>query len=447
MFFNLNLLTIGWGSRPIFILLLLALQGCQASDALYLKNGPGVELPAADIEYAASAQNRYFTYLCQQSGLPTPCRLPVYDPVTWTLIVHQGMNDIDRRCDSYLQWLDDKKRSRGPVLAQISDTSTATAAIMAAVEPRSTLPLQIVAQSFNLLSRTIANYHSRLLYEIESSTINSVVIRSRYDFRKAIEQKSFSNRPDAEYALREYMRRCLPFAIETQINDLSTLGSRGIKPNEMNTIYQPPVSGAVVGQALLGSVPSEGAKAYVSPSKPIENKASGLLTSDERAMLPGQPATIQRALCVSPDNGFFGSVTRSAILQAKQGLRQVGTQTDNKNTLNTTQIDFFLKQSSCVNHERFYGNAFEKFAYPTKDDVARFQGLLNACTSRLRSIGAANAPAVPLTGSFDPDTRSAIRWTREELGARKVAISQGSNLASEDLLLKLPVCLEIQGTN
>lgn len=243
------------------------------------------------------------------------------------------------------------------------------------------------------------------------------------------------------------MRRCLPYAIETQINDLSTLGSRGIMPSDMNTIFQPPVSGAIIGQALVGSVPREGAKAVVTPTEPIEKKGTGLLTPDERAMLPGQPAAIQRALCVSPDNGVFGPVTRDAILQAKQGLRHVGTQTDSKNTLNTSQIDFFLKQSSCVNHERGYGNAFEKYAYPTKDDVQRFQGLLKACITYLGSIGAANAPAVPETGSFDAGTRSAIRWTRQELSTRKVPIAQGSSLASEELLLKLPVCLEIQGAN
>ncbi|MGO7906869.1 hypothetical protein ELG83_24700 (plasmid) [Rhizobium leguminosarum] len=434
-------------------LCLFMICGCQTEDALYLKRGPAADLAATDTVAAGRAQSRYFQYLCTQSGLPSPCVLPVLDSATWTLIVHQGMNDIDRRCDAYLQWLDDKKRSRGAWQRQISDTSAATTAIMAVVNPESAVPLQIVGQAFNLLSRSIENYNSRLLFEVESSTVNSVVLRARADFRQNIQLKAFSTRPDAEYALREYMRRCMPYAIETQINNLSTLGAQGIVVPQEATIYSPPVSNAVIGQALVGSLPMEGGRGKVKPTPQHDDAPVGAKSKDEKALHPTQVAAIQRALCVKPDNGSFGPQTRQAILQLKQGLRHgtssiEGIQGDKTDTLNTTLIDFLQrKTSSCVNHERLYANAFEKYAYQSSGDVQSFQQSLQACVSNLTKVGIGGAPVVPASGLFDSGTRNAIKWARHESKAKGIAVSDDTNVATEDLHIGLSQCRELEPTN
>ena len=427
------------------------LNACQSEDGLYLRHGPDIELAATDTVQVAAAQNRYFQYLCGQIGLPSPCVMPVIDSTTWTLIVYQGMNDIDRRCDAYLQWLDNKKRSNNAWLRQVSDTSAATTAILGAVNPNSAVPLQIVAQSFNLISRSIENYNSRLLYEVESSTVHSVVIRARSDFRLNIEGKVFSTRPNAEYVLREYMRRCMPFAIETQINNLSTLGAQGILPLQENTIYAPPVSNAIIGRALFDSIPREGARGKSTVTPPREADV-GALSRDERALQPAQVSAIQRALCVAPENGRFGPQTRQSIVQLKQGLRHSGAQIpgiqgDSTNTLNSSMIDFLQRQaSSCVNHEQRYGNAFEKYAYPSAEDVKSFQRSLKACVSNLKSVGVQNPPPITETGKFDADTRAAIKWTRHEAGARGIAVKDGSDLAAEDLQVGMSLCLNLQPT-
>ncbi len=224
------------------------LSACQGSG--YLENGIGAQLPAVDMAQSTALQNQYFQYLCKQVGYNNCSTLPTIDQPMWTLIVRQGMNDIDRRCDAYLQWLDNKKRSKGPLIAQSNAVSATTQAIIQIVSPGSAA-ISIVGLAFGLLNQSIENYHSRLLLEIESSTINSVVLRARHDFRMAVQNKAFSNRPDAEYALREYLKRCLPFAIETQINDLSTLGSRGIAASNDNTIFQAPA----LGEQLVRDLP------------------------------------------------------------------------------------------------------------------------------------------------------------------------------------------------
>ena len=219
-------------ARHFFIALFLSLavfvSACQSPGNGYLMNGIGAELPARDIESATTLQRKYFNHLCIQAGLGSDgCAFDAFNGQGWTLVVQQGMNDIDRRCDAYLEWLDNQKRSKAPLLSQVNTIKDVTIAVMGFIDPGSSKAIQIVGQAFGLLTRSIENYHSRLLLEIELSTINSVVLRAMGDFRQNFGRRSVASKPEAEYVLREYLRRCLPFAIETQINDLSTLGSRG----------------------------------------------------------------------------------------------------------------------------------------------------------------------------------------------------------------------------
>jgi hypothetical protein len=242
--------------RLTFFLALLCMvtltAGCQSPSNHYLMNGIGAALPAPDIDQAGRLQNAYFNYLCQQAGLvenpfssqPGTCQIQAMDSGSWNLIVRQGMNDIDRRCDAYLEWLDNKQRSAGPLLNQVRDVQSAVRGIIFAVDPGSTVAMEVVGLAFGLIDRSLQNYNSRLLLLVEPSTRNSVVLNALRDFRRQVKEKnlSFPTRPEAEYALREYMRRCLPFAIEAQINDLSTLGSQGIDPARATTIFEAPVA-------------------------------------------------------------------------------------------------------------------------------------------------------------------------------------------------------------
>lgn len=226
-----------------------ALTACGSPTQSYLLNGIGAELPARDIVNATELQRKYFNYLCQQVGLvessyageAPECILPLENARIWTLIVYQGMNDIDRRCDAYLQWLDDKKRSKGPLISQISTIRTTTEGVIGFTSPNAVKAINVVGLAFQLLTDSIENYHSRLLLEVDSSTVNSIVLRARHKFRQDIRGRQFTNKPESEYLLRSYLRLCLPFAIETNINDYSTLGSLGVSPDGKNSINQTPV--------------------------------------------------------------------------------------------------------------------------------------------------------------------------------------------------------------
>ena len=207
--------------------------GCTPQQERFAVIGIGANLATPHVERLTKLEEHYFNYLCDQSGLndrsgsnkASACikSLGLVND-DWTYIVHQGMNDIDRRCDQFLQWMDEQRRIQTPLLAQINDIGSATNAILnvtSANEPT----ISIVAQAFGLLTKSLQNYQD-LLVNIEGSTINSVVINQRHNFRKATANFVYSTRPAAEYALRSYLRICLPFAIKTEVNDYSTLRSR-----------------------------------------------------------------------------------------------------------------------------------------------------------------------------------------------------------------------------
>jgi hypothetical protein len=135
------------------------------------------------------------------------------------------MNDIDRRCDAYLAWIDNKRRSKEPILAQINTTAAAAGAILGVTgaDPKA---LAIVATAFGFLADSFLNYNSRLLMEIDHSTVQSVVLSRQNKFRKEL-SSSIDNSAAAIYALRSYLRLCMPMTIETQINTTVKLFERG----------------------------------------------------------------------------------------------------------------------------------------------------------------------------------------------------------------------------
>ena len=120
------------GIVAVCIGLALLLSGCDTLDWRYTKEGIGTELYAPEIANQARLQEIYVGYICQQAGLSYEqsgdvlyCREPSVTG-NWQIFVQAGMNDIDRRCDGYLTWLDNRRRSVGPIHQQILDTEATT---------------------------------------------------------------------------------------------------------------------------------------------------------------------------------------------------------------------------------------------------------------------------------------------------------------------------------
>lgn len=415
----------------ITILLLLAalLPACQSPSSQYLMNGIGAGLPAPDMDRAGKLQNAYFNYLCQQAGLvsdpfgsePGKCQVQAMDSGSWNLIVRQGMNDIDRRCDAYLEWLDNKQRSKGPLLNQVRDVQGAVRGIMFAVDPGSTAAMEIVGLAFGLIDRSLQNYNSRLLDLVEPSTRNSVVLNALRDFRREIKDKrlQFGTRPDAEYALREYMRRCLPFAIEAQINDLSTLGSQGVSPREATTIFESPVASILSDtprtsrDPIIRTPKNTAGNGGVSGSNNQDGPNLGGITSTEKRFELSEVEELQTNLCTSV-SGQFDPSTRNAIEKMQAGI---GAPVTGKIEGNTQKAIAFSSPFGCDG----YLDAFEKFHFrpggtgSSAEQIRLFQASLNKCANRLAAFSG-GALALPVTtgelktGALDSATRDLISF-------------------------------------
>jgi hypothetical protein len=270
------------------------------TDSRYFREGIGTSLYATDMPEATQLQEQYLGILCEQAGLQPVLMGDGFlhcDSPDWTLIVQTGMNDVDRRCDAYLGWLDNRKRSIEPVLKQLSETSVFTQSVLRATGVGAN-PITIVGLAFGLAADTFTNVNSRLLLEVDHSTVQAVVLSNQNKYREGLQGQRIDNRATAIYALRSYLRLCEPFTIETQINTTVTLFERGgiaavasrplITPKTVGTVV--PVA-ALTPRTVIGKpirVASEDHPEYAQILDPYNGEP------------PAYVERLQRALCVPP---------------------------------------------------------------------------------------------------------------------------------------------------
>jgi hypothetical protein len=294
--------------------------GCNLeNDARFINEGVGTNLYSTDVQRQDRIQRLYYGYLCGQANLPLAgtspeglpvCNFDVFATLHWNTLVQAGMNDIDTRCDAYLAWYDSRKRSQQAVTSQINTTARLVNAILLATTPTAAT-IGVVAEAFGFAQATVNNYHSRLLYEIDTSTLQALVLGNQRTFREGIAELKFQTKPAVEHALRSYLRICMPFSIETEVNNVLTVVKRsGEAP--------PPLIGTDTVEAAVDATKPRSAEqrvtvVRVTPPPPIvetteTKKIFAIGGYDESDLM-----TLQRALCVPTDElGTVGPRTRVA---------------------------------------------------------------------------------------------------------------------------------------
>lgn len=292
--------------------------GCNfLTDYRYYREGIGSELLGAESVAAGANLDAYVGLLCHQAGMPQvmnadgtfSCALD-NSSSGWALVVQAGMNDIDGRCDGYLAWLDDKRRSNEPFLRQLAATGAATLGILDATSA-SVRAITITGIAFGLAANTFTNVNARIL-SLEQSTVQSVVLNSQQKYRHNNNPSAVQSRPAAIYYLRNYLRICLPFSIETSVNNTATVFSNGgAEALDNDTIFT----------RKLITDPNERRGL---PDRPRPNPASDRLNEFERRpeVTTDFIMKIQRTLCVAPVDGKLGqrgSNTRNSISEFLAG--------------------------------------------------------------------------------------------------------------------------------
>jgi hypothetical protein len=295
------------------VALAVLVSGCDTTDSRYFRYGIGTDLYSDDIVQTTQFQDIYLTELCRQalpvlSTSESQCLNGVPGSNGWNLLVQAGLNDVDRRCDSYLAWLDDRRRTNNAVLKELGDVTVASQAIMN-VAGVSANPITLVGLAFGLAANTFTNVNSRLLLEVDKTTVQTLVLRRRNEFRLDVSRKNITDRPTAVHALRLYLTICTPFTIETDINSTVTVfqqaGARALE------VKEPLVSTSSVGVRVIREAT---APLPPPPKNPIVISETRL-NPYEQTLLAKEIEQFQRAVCVPPtgDLGPLGSQTRIAI--------------------------------------------------------------------------------------------------------------------------------------
>lgn len=278
------------------------------TDRQYVREGVGVELNSTKLVDATASQNEYIDQVCRQAGYHSYSEGKIsscLDRDGWTLFVQAGMNDIDRRCDGYLSWLDAKRRDREPVLRGLAAASGATHSILT-VSGAGTDTLDIVSAAFALAAASYDNWNSRLLLAVNQSTVQDLVYTRQTQYRNTIKDERVLDRPRAIYLLRNYLRICMPATIEADINTSMTLVQRG---NPMDAKNSP---------AVKPTTPPRRADKPIKKEPTAKDLAGDAITAIEKTIERPQLRRLQTMLCNVPDSGDFDPPTREGIGQFNQ---------------------------------------------------------------------------------------------------------------------------------
>jgi peptidoglycan hydrolase-like protein with peptidoglycan-binding domain len=396
-----------------------AVAGCNVLELQYFREGIGSELYVSDAIDATQIQDAYVGLICRQAGLETVLNADgtytCEGSSNWSLFVQAGMNDIDRRCDAYLLWLDDKRRSNEPFLKELAAVSAATLGIMDAASA-SVKAITIAGIAFGLAANTFTNVNSRLL-ALEQSTVQSVVLDTQQRYRKNNSPLAVTSRPMAIYYLRNYLRICLPFSIETSVNNTVTVFHRAGADalDRDNSLFT---------KQIIITDPRRG----LTPPKPRP--------SDPEAGRASEPEIIefQQALCVSTADGKLGSSgseTRRAILGYLSALNRRPVATFSMDAGTITQLQRAVAEvGEC---QRFqFASGFEVGALGVPATLREKK--IKELQTKLRDNGAA---AVKVTGTFDADTRAAIEKIRVAQGIVSTGSAGTLNFPLYQAILKL----------
>jgi len=236
------------------------LAACSANDIDFYRTGVGTELYTADLPNATVLQNAYLDNICRQAspvvaGVGDPSCSTEISPRAWPLVVQAGMNDIDQRCDAYLAWLDHKRRTNDAILEELGIIRGAVDLVVNSQFGTGPRGLAAVAAAFNFATGTFGKLSSFLL-QAEQSTVMSVVLGRRREFRRQIlSGPAITNRPLAIHALRSYLSICMPMTIVTDINTTVTVFQQG-GPGAVNNHVLVDPGTATGGRAVTATAPA-----------------------------------------------------------------------------------------------------------------------------------------------------------------------------------------------
>jgi len=221
-----------WPAAPLQALLVMLViahvPGCSQPSLLLAGIGDAPYV-AGETEQRVASAAMYFNAMCVRAGLPSEvapdgqrrCLAPD-DKATWEAIVGASFNDIDERCSAYLSTLDRARRDRSYFTKKLSET-TRTSKIALDIAETGPTALTVLEAIFGYAQSSLETYYSRLILETEKGAVERIVLRLQNAYRQYLREKLSSRGEEidgssgAYYAVRGYLRLCLPATIEAEV--------------------------------------------------------------------------------------------------------------------------------------------------------------------------------------------------------------------------------------
>jgi len=250
------------------LLLVLALSGCATyRNAGTVQDGPGLDIKAEQVTAFRANQDLALAQLVALSGLKGP---DVADS-DWDRVIEAGMDYADQRCDEYIHALFRLNRDRKTSTAQLGLVGTASAGLMAAVEA-SARNVAMVAIAFGLASATVDNLSSNLLFDLDPSSVRTLVRSLQSSYRDA-RPLGYKSRPAALGVVRGYAALCIPANIEAEVNIAVKSSAPFVSQGDAGSGKAPMVSNAesaVSAAAVKFDDNTEVLRAFVFPGKKLD---------------------------------------------------------------------------------------------------------------------------------------------------------------------------------
>jgi hypothetical protein len=213
-------------------LLLAVLTGCAPP---IVKQGPGINFTPTEVKKYAEDQEQVLAQLYALAGVTA--KPPASND--WDKVIRAGMDYADQKCEAYMHALFRLNRDKNTAIAEIGLVGTAVAGVAAAVKAKAK-EIAILAVAFGLASATVDNLSSNLLYELEPSSVRSLVKGLQEGYRTNL-PSGYDSKPAAVTAIRRYTELCLPANIEAEVNLAVKKSVPETKPGNATT-GEPPTS-------------------------------------------------------------------------------------------------------------------------------------------------------------------------------------------------------------
>jgi hypothetical protein len=155
------------------------------------------------------------------------CRALDLTETQWRSLVVEGFNDIDLRCNDYLNWLAAKQSEKVMANQTFSGLTGVLGGLAVATGAGAAAEIGYAALALGFGATVYNAYHEIILLGLGAPNVIALVDARRAKFKSVFGNTKFTSLPDVEFVLRSYLRICTPAAIITDFSISASSNASG----------------------------------------------------------------------------------------------------------------------------------------------------------------------------------------------------------------------------